>query len=46
MMANADFKPFAPPPTGTIVQASDWTHAAELMRRHFSTTTTPSKTSA
>jgi hypothetical protein len=46
MMANADFKPFAPPPTGTIVQASDWSHAAELMRRHFSTTTTLSKTSA
>lgn len=36
MMANADFKPFAPEPIGAIVAASDWGHAGDLMRDHFS----------
>ncbi len=36
MMASADFKPFAPPPVGSILAASDWDHAGDLMRRHFS----------
>lgn len=36
MMANADFKPFAPPPVGSIVAAAGWAHAAELLRAHFS----------
>ncbi len=35
MMANADFKPFAPPPVGSIVAAAGWDHAAELLRAHF-----------
>ncbi|SEI04598.1 hypothetical protein SAMN05216228_101943 [Rhizobium tibeticum] len=36
MMANADFKPFAPPPVGSIVAAAGWEHAADLLRAHFS----------
>ncbi|KQV82749.1 hypothetical protein [Rhizobium sp. Root1220] len=36
MMANPDFKPFAPAPTGSIVAASGWGHAHELVRAHFS----------
>ncbi|MBW9113049.1 hypothetical protein JNB88_05230 [Rhizobium cauense] len=36
MMANSDFKAFAPSPVGDIVAATDWGHAAELLRAHFS----------
>lgn len=39
MMANADFKPFAPPPVGNILAASGWDHASELVRAHFSVDT-------
>lgn len=37
LIANADFKPFAPPPAGAIKPASDWTHAEALLREHFAT---------
>jgi hypothetical protein len=45
MMANADFKPFAPAPVGSILAASDWSHAGDLMRQHFSTTASTTATS-
>ncbi len=35
MMANADFRQFAPPPVGAIVSASGWDQAGLLMKKHF-----------
>jgi hypothetical protein len=36
MMANADFRPFAPPPIGAILAATDWGHAGDILRQYFS----------
>jgi hypothetical protein len=35
MMANADFRAFAPPPAEGIVSANDWDDAAKLIRKHI-----------
>lgn len=35
MMANVDFRPFAPAPTGNIIAATGWMEAAQLLRTHF-----------
>jgi hypothetical protein len=45
MMANADFKPFAPAPVSGILAASDWSHAGDLMRGHFSAMASKTATS-
>ncbi|KQV31757.1 hypothetical protein ASC97_18920 [Rhizobium sp. Root1203] len=37
MMANTDFKPFAPPPIGAILAATDWDHTGNILRQHFAT---------
>lgn len=46
MMANADFRPFAPAPVGAIMAASDWVHAGDLMRQHFLTSVPKAATSS
>jgi hypothetical protein len=35
MMANADFRAFAPPPAEGVINASGWDEAAQLIRAHF-----------
>ncbi len=39
MMANTDFKPFAPPPIGAILAVTDWDHTGDILRQHFATAT-------
>ncbi len=41
MMANADFKPFAPVPVDPIVAASGWEHAHDLLRAHMASGIAP-----
>ncbi len=37
LMANEAFRAMAPDPGANVLRATDWRHAASLIRRHFAT---------